>query len=745
MRHFGFDTETALIRPAMQHPPIVCVSYSEITAQGPAEPQLLSHLDGLRWLRAGLRAGWYFYGANTGFDVLSSVTGSAVFEGWAESEELLSMWSKAYDESRVFDVLLDQKLIDNAAGCLGLEQIPNGRWLPHRYNLAYTSKRLGGPELDKGEDTWRLRYWELLGVPIEQWPADAVGYAKLDGYATAYVAWIQRARTNETRWQRMAAATFPGRDLLATSADQARADLATSAMSGHGLRTDPPQVEVYSEQIETEHAVVCESLRASGLVWIEWLRPEEGPYSERLEWNRLKRALRKAKATDAGWEMIMRQVGAKPKYHRSTKAASELMFQWCTEHGISIVHTDSYSPKPPPKGKGHHPSECISLDKDATRKSGNETLQTYSEVSHLAKVMSADLKWLRLGACEPIHANFDILKETNRTGASKPNVQNRARGKADEPGQRECFVPREGWAFIDADYEQGELWTLSQVCHWWLGWTTLGQTLRAGVDPHTKFGCEIFGCDYEQGLALRASGDPTFDDARGAAKVVNFGGPGRIGPKAMTEYGAKGYGVVKTEDEWRRLLKMWSGLWLELPDYFNTIEMFETEPWPWQLELQEAERIAAELREETYRAPSFYSVALPTGFLRGRTHYTSACNTPYQSVLASVLKVALWRVFKACYVDRQDALFGSRPVNEIHDQLLVETRISDLGHAREAAASLENHMNEAARIVCPEYPTWTQAALAERWSKKVKSVRDESGGLVVWKDKRIVPYVGAQI
>jgi hypothetical protein len=720
------------------------VSYSELTSHGPAAPGLLAALPGLRWLREGLRDGWYLYGANVGFDVLSSVTGSAVFEGQEQAESLLAAWVDAYEQGRVFDVLLDQKLIDNAAGCLGLEQLPGGRWVKHRYNLAYTSQRLGGPELDKGDDTWRLRYWELLGVPVEQWPEDARSYAMLDAYATAYAVWVQRAQPGATRWQRMAAETFPGKDLFSTSVAQARADLATSAMSGYGLRTDPEQTEQYATQIEREHAEVCESLRESGLVWVEWIRPESGPYSERLEWNRLKRALRKANATPFGWETIMRQIGATPKYHRSTKAAAELMYRWCTEHGLPVVHTDSYSPKPPPKGKGHAPSECISLDKDATRKSGNETLQTYSEVSHLGKVLSADLKWLRHGAKEPIHSNFDILKETNRTGSSKPNVQNRARGKDDAPGQRECFVPRPGWAYIDADYEQGELWTLAQVCHWWLGWTTLGQTLRAGVDPHTKMGCEIYGCDCETGLALRKSKDPAFDDARGAAKVVNFGGPGGIGAKTMTEYGAKGYGVVKPQDEWARLLKLWKGLWLELPDYFGVINSFASEPWPWQLELHEAERHAAELREEVYREPSYYSVALPTGFLRGRTNYPSACNTPYQSTLASVLKVALWRVFRACYVDRTDALYGSRPVNEIHDQLLVETRIDDLPAAREAAASLEHHMNEAAKEVCPDYPTWTQAILAERWSKKAGHCTDDQGNLVVWRDKRIVAHTSAQ-
>lgn len=747
----ALDTETWLIRPALQTPPVVCLTYSVISsdartgARRAEAPVIVDRAGALAAFRAWLRGGVQLFGARTAFDLLALAVTADLVDG--TGGDLLVEIAAAYDRGQIRDVLLDQKLIDNASGCLGLEQLPSGKWVHHRYDLAHTVQRCCGITLDKSADTWRLRYGELDGTPVDQWPAEARDYAMLDAYSTAAVAVAQNT-TYATRWQQMAELGFPGHDILGQSEEQARASMALTAMSAYGMRTDAPQVERYAAYVEAEFARVCESLVESGLVWIEYLRPASGEYSDRMTWNRLRRAMRKLNegrgATPAQQAFVFARVGAEVKYHKSTKVAASMMYEWCTERGLPIVHTDSYAPKPPPKGKGHSPSECIALDKHSTRQSGCELLQTYSEVSHLSKMVSADLKWLRLGAVEPIHCFLDSLKETNRTGASKPNLQNRARGGKD-PGDRECFIPRDGWVFLDADYEQGEMWTLAQVCHWWLGYTELGKTLRAGVDPHTKLGCAIAGgIPYEQGAALHKIKDCAFENERNAAKPLNFGRPGRLGAKTMTEYAAKGYGVERPLEFWQWAITLFDSTWTEMPDYFAVIDSCQAEPWPWQAKLADLESAAAAARDEKYRAPSYYNIALPTGFLRGRTHYTSACNTPYQSVLATVLKRACWRVWRACYADRTDALYGSRPVLEIHDQLLVETRLGSpslsgdgLDSARAAAKSLTYHMCEAAKEVCPDYPTYTETTICERWSKKSKSVYDTDGRQIVWRDERI--------
>ena len=69
-----------------------------------------------------------------------------------------------------------------------------------------------------------------------------------------------------------------------------------------------------------------------------------------------------------------------------------------------------------------------------------------------------------------------------------------------------------------------------------------------------------------------------------------------------------------------------------------------------------------------------------SGRLRAGCTYCSACNSVYQGLLSDVLRAG-WYLFKACYLRGSmpgaDALYGCRPVNEIHDQFLVETRLCE--------------------------------------------------------------------
>jgi DNA polymerase-1 len=90
---------------------------------------------------------------------------------------------------------------------------------------------------------------------------------------------------------------------------------------------------------------------------------------------------------------------------------------------------------------------------------------------------------LRMGVEFPIHTRFDIV-ETGRTSSSGPNVQNIRR----LPGIRECFVPRDGWWFMQADYPGLELKTLAQVCIWLLGQSRLAEVLNARTRPPSDDG-----------------------------------------------------------------------------------------------------------------------------------------------------------------------------------------------------------------------------------------------------------------
>lgn len=610
---------------------------------------------------------------------------------------------------------------------------------------------------------------------------------------------------------------------------QARGALWLRAMSAHGLRTDPEAVERFAERVQRKHTEVTSRLVAEGLVRVEYhlnadalksLVAELGgagtkkaqlielasrltaegdarsaPIQEAAGWLSLIKILRNpeasadAQAVAADRFALLERAGlAFRTFHRDTKAAARRMHEACEAAGIPTPRTESYDPT------RHGAFECVALDRDACNSIDDATLQDYSELSHLAKMIAADLPVLRSGATAPIHTHFEELLETGRTGSSKPNVQNRARGEkchachgdallrktcqpcmgtGAELGDRECFVPRPGNVIVDSDYSLGELHTLSQHCLWTLGFSKMAEVLKAGRDPHTAIACTILGVSYEEGAKLKKVKDPVFDNARNASKAVNFGKPGGLGVKTMRAYAVKSYGVDKPEDEWLKILQDWDATWTEMPAFFE-----------WINALPKRKGEATIQRGNVAKVQQLYSLVQPwSGRLRAGATYCSACNSTYQGLLSDVAKRAGWYLFKACYLSPailhssaekyapSDAVkrasvgqervtrwrdfrgeftratqleiarcaeslhgAGARPGNFIHDQFLVEVAEAQGDSAARAVGSL---MNLAGAEILPDVPVKCEPILARRWSKRAEEVK-ASGVLVPWEDPRFV-------
>jgi hypothetical protein len=85
----------------------------------------------------------------------------------------------ALKQMRLRCVMLWAQLADFAKG---VNHSPNGEHYGdgQGYNLAAVTKRLWGATVAKGEDTWRLRYHELEGVPVSQYPDEAKRYVMND-------------------------------------------------------------------------------------------------------------------------------------------------------------------------------------------------------------------------------------------------------------------------------------------------------------------------------------------------------------------------------------------------------------------------------------------------------------------------------------------------------------------------------------------------------------------------------------
>lgn len=758
MRAIAYDTETHRFRAGLQNPPLVCLQYCEVTPQGLGPSHVVLRDEGLAllWEWTG-DPDLMLIGAELAYDVLSPVATAG-----KHGPELLRRFVSKYDADLMSDVFVRQKLIDLARGCYRFERNEAGATIGvNEYNLADLAWRHAKMDLNK-DTYWRLNYHELDNVPLDRWPAEALQYARDDATATGLV-WLAQWRSSSR-----IRLNFPGRDTTDALKDefrQARAALWLKAMSSYGLRTDPKAVALFAEYIQEDYTATVTELIAAGLARREFhvhreeairyisTKPElvalctkakrAGPPQFVLGRDQ-RQAL--ANADPALWclvdpnatQEISIELGiATMTEHRNTKAAAARMAAWHQHNGTKPALTKTGILKE----KRHEPiadGECIALDKDACLSTGDEVLTLYAEMVHLSKVLSTDIKHLKDGEFLPIHTRYEGILETGRTSSSKPNVQNQARGvksrckpcarlpkpdpnceachgkgKIDRIGARECFVPRQGYVLIDSDYGKLELHAVAQVCIWAFGFSKLGEVLNRGEDPHTAVAAEIEEISYAAGLALEEAGDYGFLNTRNAAKPVNFGKWGGIGPDTMRGYSAKGYGIVKPREFWVGVIETWNRTWPEAKTYFRMIESLKAYPG----------------------AGTFNVVQPWSGRLRAGASYCAAANTFFQGLGADVAKLAGWFIFKACYCDPSSPLYGARPVLFVHDQFLIE--VLDNANASRAAAEVQRLMNLAGQIVLPDCPVKCKPLLARRYSKGAKRIVGKDGALTAWEDMRL--------
>jgi DNA polymerase I-like protein with 3'-5' exonuclease and polymerase domains len=233
MISFGWDTETTLItqdRPVGQ---LVCVSYALGDQSG-----VLSLGDGVSLVREILEdPGIELVGHNLPYDFQALL---------GEAPDLEPLIWGAYDDGRVYDTLVAAWLDDIARGCYQGSR-------KGAYTLAGLVARYLGEHLQK-EDTWRLRYGELLGVPIEAWPQEAISYATLDAVSPLRL-----------------------RDTIKTVGEGDAPDLRRQCAhhwwlaltANHGIATDPERVQALYSKILEESTELVRALVPLGWVSVD--------------------------------------------------------------------------------------------------------------------------------------------------------------------------------------------------------------------------------------------------------------------------------------------------------------------------------------------------------------------------------------------------------------------------------------------------------------------------------------------
>jgi DNA polymerase-1 len=298
-----------------------------------------------------------------------------------------------------------------------------------------------------------------------------------------------------------------------------------------------------------------------------------------------------------------------------------------------------------------------------------------------------------------------------------PNLQNLPR----VGGLRECFVPRSGKVFVSTDYDGAELRSLAQVCLRVVGHSRLADVFQnPKADPHTDLAASILGISVDEAYARKAAGDKEIKAARQRAKAPNFGFPG-------------GMGVNKFVANLRqKILKDFVGSTEETPPELTlTAQDGEALKRAWLQTWPEMARYFAYVNDQIGLSGVGRFQTLPSRRYRGGCGFCDGANTGFQSLTADGAKSACYELVKRMYIFHADTpdLYGSRLVNFIHDETIVEVPEAS---AAAAADQIERVMIAAMRTHTPDVPALCSPAIMRRWYKGAETIRDANGVLQIW-------------
>jgi len=228
MTLISIDSETHLIKKGCVTPKLVCV-----TADYGSGSEIYNADDGTDLFEHCLQdPDTHITGQNFFFDM-------AVFA--AHRPSLLRLIFDEIDAGRIHCTMIRDMIIANLKGDLKFIENELGELKPAKFGLAEIAWRRLKIKVNKGKDTWRLRYNELDGVPFSEWPEAALTYAKNDATLTYDVFMSQEAECSP--------------EGITGELGQTQAAWALYLMGAWGVRTDPDAVAKFRDAVNGDYAV----------------------------------------------------------------------------------------------------------------------------------------------------------------------------------------------------------------------------------------------------------------------------------------------------------------------------------------------------------------------------------------------------------------------------------------------------------------------------------------------------------
>ena len=245
MRYIAVDTETWLIAPGRLAPKLVCVSHFDGEQGG-----VLDAEEGFAQVREWLLdTDVTLIGHNVAFDFGVLVE---------HDPQLMPIVWMAYDQGRIYDTQVYEKLRKIALDWFRVD--PTTGKMP-KYSLSALVNEYLGESMEgkAGEDVWRLRYAELDGIPIEDWPREAYEYARLDAKYTWRVWKAQKRDWPKRSKERKLAAVLPN------TYEQFSYAWSMHLMSAWGVRTDAKMVDALEASLGQVVTDAMETLKEKGI------------------------------------------------------------------------------------------------------------------------------------------------------------------------------------------------------------------------------------------------------------------------------------------------------------------------------------------------------------------------------------------------------------------------------------------------------------------------------------------------
>jgi hypothetical protein len=411
-----------------------------------------------------------------------------------------------YDKGLVRDTAVRERLLTLANG----DAVKNPGI---RYGLAnlvqkYLDKDISSSK--KGPDAWRLKYSELYGVPLKQWPQEAIDYPLDD------VSHVFQVMAKQHRMRHL---------FEANEKEQTRAEFDLILLAEKCPRVDPKAVQA----LEDQHKENVERARQP---FID---------AKMMKWNKNRYTkFPKGDSRREGWTM-------------DTKKLQKAIDKDYAKQGRVVPTTEA---------------GCIKKDAETLLGCKNKALRQYGETAGAIKVLDGFLPGMKTALDRPtqrITTQYTTILVTGRTSSRKVNLQNV--GKA--PGARECFMAEDGHVIVSIDYEALEMFTLAQAAYTWHGATALLNALNEGLDAHLLIVETITGRAYEELNDAKKAGDKEVLSYRALAKVFNFGAGAFCGPDTLignmnTEQQETLQGLEPDSDLQqivRRILNQWTDKW----------------------------------------------------------------------------------------------------------------------------------------------------------------------------------------